>query len=111
MRSASEDAFGQPNETKPTFGVDKLIFYKSLFNSFMYIVVIAWLYITLLMAFTEANITAGVLTFLFYGLFPCALFVWILGTPQRRRNKLKQDNQSSVEDMLDQKDRTDTNSD
>lgn len=54
----------------------------------MYIIAIAWLYVTVLMAATEANITAGLLTFVFYGLLPCALFIWIIGTAQRRRTKL-----------------------
>ena len=56
----------------------------------MYIIAIAWLYVTLMMAATEPSITAGVLTFAFYGLLPCALFIWIIGTPQRKRNKQKQ---------------------
>ena len=54
----------------------------------MYIIAIAWLYVTLMMAITEPSITAGVLTFVFYGLLPCALLLWIIGTPQRRRNRL-----------------------
>ena len=53
----------------------------------MYVIAIGWLYVTLLMAATEANLTAGVLTFGFYGLAPLALFLWLFGTPQRRRNK------------------------
>ncbi len=56
----------------------------------MYIIAIAWLYVTLMMAATEPSVTAGVLTFAFYGLLPCALFIWLIGTPQRKRNKLKQ---------------------
>jgi len=51
----------------------------------MYIIAIAWLYVTLLMAATEPSITAGVLTFVFYGLLPCGLLLWLLGTPQRKR--------------------------
>lgn len=51
----------------------------------MYIVAIAWLFVTLLMALTEPSITAGVLSFGFYGLAPLALFLWLVGTPQRRR--------------------------
>lgn len=51
----------------------------------MYIVAIAWLYVTALMALTEPNITAGILTFALYGLAPLALLLWILGTPERRR--------------------------
>lgn len=82
----------------------------------MYIVAIAWLYVTLLMAFTESGITAGILTFLFYGLLPCALFIWIMGTPQRRRNRLKDELLSRERDallkgQLDQPDRTDAQRD
>jgi hypothetical protein len=53
----------------------------------MYIVAIAWLYVTFMMAITETSITGGVLTFLFYGVLPCGLFLWLVGTPQRKRNK------------------------
>ncbi len=64
----------------------------------MYIIVIAWLYVVILMAATEKSITAGLLTFIFYGLLPCALLLWILGAKHRRRyqNKslLKQDTSS-----------------
>lgn len=55
----------------------------------MYIIAIAWLYVTVLMALTETNITAGILTFLLYGLFPLALLLWLLGTPERRRRAAK----------------------
>lgn len=51
----------------------------------MYVIAIAWLYVTVLMAATEPNLTAGVLTFVCYGLLPLALLLWLLGTPQRRR--------------------------
>ena len=51
----------------------------------MHIVAIAWLYVTLMMALTERSITAGVLTFVFYGLAPCGLLLWLGGT--RRRNR------------------------
>lgn len=51
----------------------------------MYIVAIGWLYVVLMMALTESSITAGVLTFVFYGLAPLALLLWLLGTPARRR--------------------------
>lgn len=73
----------------------------------MYIIAIAWLYVTLLMALTEPNIAAGLLTFLFYGLFPCALLIWIVGTPQRRRNRLR----VVAQEPLDQPDRADTQPD
>ncbi|MBY0340998.1 MAG: hypothetical protein K2Q19_07515 [Rhodocyclaceae bacterium] len=51
----------------------------------MYIIVIAWLYVIVLMAATEKTVVAGLLTLIFYGLAPVALFVWIFGTPGRRR--------------------------
>ena len=51
----------------------------------MYLVAIAWLYVTLLMAAAERNVVSGVLTFLLYGLGPLALFLWLFGTPQRAR--------------------------
>ena len=76
----------------------------------MYIVAIAWLYVTLMMAATERSVVAGILTFLFYGLIPCALFIWLFSTPQRRRNRLAKeaDETASVEQPLDQPDRTDS---
>ncbi|HWV19262.1 MAG TPA: hypothetical protein VNZ68_11880 [Rhodocyclaceae bacterium] len=54
----------------------------------MYIIVIAWLYVIVLMAATEKSVVAGLLTLVFYGLAPVALFVWIFGTPGRRRARL-----------------------
>lgn len=51
----------------------------------MYIVAIAWIYVTLLMAATEATLVAGILTFLAYGLAPLSLLLWLTGTPLRRR--------------------------
>lgn len=77
----------------------------------MYIVAIAWMYITVLMAFTESSITAGVLTFFFYGLFPCALFIWIMGAPHRRHIKRQQEQQTLMESELDQPDRANTQRD
>jgi membrane protein implicated in regulation of membrane protease activity len=62
----------------------------------MYIVACAWLYVTVLMALTEPNITAGILTFALYGLAPLALMLWIVGTPvRRRRKKSAEDDQPS----------------
>jgi hypothetical protein len=57
----------------------------------MYIIAIGWIYVTLLMAVTETNITAGILTFVVYGLAPLSLILWLLGTPMRRRRKPPED--------------------
>jgi hypothetical protein len=64
----------------------------------MYVIAIAWLYVTVLMAATEPNITAGLLTFAFYGLLPLALLLWLLGTPQRRRRRLAREASESGHD-------------
>jgi hypothetical protein len=50
----------------------------------MYIIAIAWIYVTLLMAATESSFVGGVLTFVLYGLAPLAVFVWLFG--RRRRS-------------------------
>ncbi|WP_159911859.1 hypothetical protein [Pantoea sp. 18069] len=56
----------------------------------MYLVVIAWLYVTLMMAIAEATSPVGsvlgaIVTFLIYGLLPLSILVYILGTPGRKR--------------------------
>jgi biotin transporter BioY len=53
----------------------------------MYIIAIAWIYVVTLMAATEKTVAAGLLTFIFYGLLPCALLLWILGVNHRRFKK------------------------
>lgn len=58
----------------------------------MYIILIAWMYVVVLLAAAENTITAGVLTFLFYGLIPCALLLWILGVKHRRYKRSAKDN-------------------
>ena len=73
----------------------------------MYIVAIAWLYVTLMMAVTEPSFIGGILTFVFYGLLPCGLLLWLVGTPQRKRNRLR----VIPDQPLDQPDRTDTQPD
>ena len=54
----------------------------------VYIVAIAWLYVVILMSVTETNVTAGILTFVFYGLLPLSVLLWLIGTPARRRRLL-----------------------
>ena len=56
-------------------------------NAAMYIIAIGWLYVTVLMAITETSVVAGILTFLFYGLLPVSLLVWLLSTPVRRQRQ------------------------
>lgn len=63
----------------------------------MYIVAIAWIYVTLLMALTETSFVAGAATFLFYGLFPLTILLWLLGTPERRRRRKRAAERSAPE--------------
>ena len=53
----------------------------------MYIVAIGWLYVVLMMSITETSAVAGVATFLFYGLAPVSIVLYIMGTPGRRRRR------------------------
>lgn len=64
----------------------------------MYLVAIAWLYVTLLMAAAERNVVSGVMTFLLYGLGPLALFLWLFGTPQRARLRAIRERQRARDD-------------
>ncbi|MBB5203668.1 membrane protein implicated in regulation of membrane protease activity [Inhella inkyongensis] len=56
----------------------------------MYLVLIAWLFVVVLMAAAEAtspqgSVLGALITLVFYGLLPCALLAYILGTPARKR--------------------------
>lgn len=57
----------------------------------MYIVAIAWIYVTLLMALTEESLFAGILTFSVYGLAPLSLTLWLFGAPERRRRNRRRE--------------------
>ncbi|MFY8043725.1 MAG: hypothetical protein ACOVOD_12460, partial [Rhodoferax sp.] len=56
----------------------------------MYIIPIAWLYVTLMMSVAEATNTNGTVlgaffTFVLYGLLPIGLMLYFMGTPARKR--------------------------
>lgn len=75
----------------------------------MYIVAIGWLYVTLLIAFNEASIFAGTVSFLFYGLLPCGLLLWISGSKVRRQRQRYRE--SLANQALHDADRGDTKAD
>lgn len=55
-----------------------------------WIVALAWMYVVSLMTLAEAtdpqgSVLGAVITFLFYGLGPLALVMYLLGTPARRK--------------------------
>ena len=62
----------------------------------MYIVAIAWMFVVTLMAAVEAvasngSLLGAILTFVFYGILPLGLVLYLLGTPLRmRHNKAKE---------------------
>ena len=55
----------------------------------LHIVAIGWLWVAFMMAITERSIVAGVMTFVFYGLVPCSILIYLLATPARRRRARK----------------------
>ena len=60
----------------------------------MYIVLIAWTYVAVLMAVAEAaapngTLLGAVVTLLFYGVLPVTLIAYLMGTPSRRRARLR----------------------
>ena len=57
----------------------------------MYIVAIGWLFVIIMMAITSTSLLSGVLTLFCYGILPLSLFLWIVGTPQRRRRAASRD--------------------
>lgn len=62
----------------------------------MYIVAIAWMFVVTLMAVVEAvasngSLLGAIITFVFYGILPLGLVMYLLGTPLRmRHNKAKE---------------------
>ena len=57
----------------------------------MYIIAIGWLYVTVLIAANEPSIVAGIISFLFYGLVPCSLLLWVSASKVRRQRKAYQE--------------------
>lgn len=56
----------------------------------LYLVALGWMYVVLLMTVAEASAPNGTLlgaaiTFIFYGLLPLAIVLYLVGTPARRR--------------------------
>lgn len=49
------------------------------------IIVIGWLYVTLLIAANEPTAVAGIISFLFYGALPCGLILYFAGSKVRRQ--------------------------
>lgn len=63
----------------------------------MYIVAIAWIYVALMVSITQPTPLRAILTFAGTGVLPLALFLWLMGTPQRRRNRARAQSSDSVD--------------
>ncbi len=51
------------------------------------IIVVGWLYVTVLVAASEPNLVAGIVSFLFYGALPCGLILYFAGSKVRRQRR------------------------
>jgi hypothetical protein len=49
----------------------------------MLIVALAWIYVVLLMAFTEPTVVAGIMTFLLYCVVPLGILLYVTGSKRR----------------------------
>lgn len=51
------------------------------------IIVIGWLYVTVLVAANEPTVVSGIISFLFYGALPCGLLLYFAGSRVRRERQ------------------------
>lgn len=51
------------------------------------IIVIGWLYVTILVAANEPTVISGIISFLFYGALPCSLLLYFAGSRVRRERQ------------------------
>jgi mannose/fructose/N-acetylgalactosamine-specific phosphotransferase system component IID len=68
----------------------------------MHIVAIGWMFVVLLMTLAEATAPQGSLlgaavTFVFYGVVPVAIVLYLLNTPHRRRARRRADAQAHAQ--------------
>ena len=62
----------------------------------MYLVAIAWMYVVVMMSVAEATAANGtvlgaMVTFVLYGILPCVILMYLMGTPMRNRARQKKD--------------------
>jgi hypothetical protein len=57
----------------------------------MHIAAVGWIYVVLMMAITEDSVVAGIMTFLFYGVLPVALIMYLAGTGNRKRRRAQEE--------------------
>lgn len=67
---------------------------KPAYHFAMYLIPLAWIYVTLMMAIAEATSSQGtllgaVITFVLYGMVPVCVLIYLMGTPLRRKQRKK----------------------
>ena len=68
----------------------------------MYLVAIAWIYVALMMAVAEAfgqqgTVLGAIFTFIFYGVLPVSVLMYIMGSPMRRRARRQREQLEDAE--------------
>ena len=56
----------------------------------MHIAAVGWIYVVLMMAITEDSVVASIMTFLFYGVLPVLLILYVTGSGNRRRRRAQE---------------------
>ena len=56
----------------------------------MWILAIGWMYVVTLMAATETSVVAAIMTFLFYGMLPLSLVLYLAGAWRRGRARKRE---------------------
>jgi len=69
----------------------------------MYLVLIAWLYVAVMMAVAEATSSNGTLlgaffTLTLYGILPIVIIGYVMGTPARRKARLRLEQEKEKND-------------
>ena len=65
----------------------------------MYIIAIGWIWVVFMMSITETSVIGGIMTFLLYGVVPLSIILYVMGAPQRKRNRAnaeKKEREASV---------------
>jgi hypothetical protein len=86
------------------YPVMTLIFIGQNFKPYseMYLVAIAWMYVVLMMAVVEAmsaqgTVLGALVTLTLYGLLPLGIVLYLMGTPQRRKQRLREEAQAEAD--------------
>ena len=68
----------------------------------MHIAAVGWIYVVLMMAITEDSAVAGIMTFLFYGVLPVALIMYVAGTENRKRRRAQEEAERRAQKISDE---------